>query len=54
MDRTSDVPQQIEVSDNKELVHESMRVFLPGDNTDNSLKTYLMNNDNINEIVLQN
>ena len=50
IDRTGASPYQSEVSNNKELISESMNIFSADDYMGNILDTVLINDDNINKM----
>jgi len=51
IDRSSNTPQYVEVSDNKELVNESTLVFSPYGAAGNLLETYPINADSIDKMM---
>lgn len=56
MDRTGDTPQEIDFSDEKELINESIKVYTDiyteADTTDNLLDMEIINDENIDEVLL--
>lgn len=50
-DRTGDTPVNVEVSDNHELVKESMNAFPPYDSSVNILRMYSFKGSNVSEII---
>ncbi len=50
MDHTTEEWEQIEVSDNKQLINESIIAFSSYEDIDNLLEMYLINDDNISEV----
>lgn len=51
IDRTGESPYQSEVSNNEELISESMNIFSDDHYMDNVLETVLINDDNINKML---
>lgn len=51
MDRTKEPPQQNEISDDKQLINESIKAHPSYEYTDNLLNMHLINDDNINAII---
>lgn len=51
MNRTSDPPHQVEISNNKQLINESIATFPPYEYSDNLLEMYPVNDENIDEKI---